>query len=339
MFFLSYLHDVPQKVQYFFSFFETFCTKIRKTAFFELFARRPTKSRRKQCFFMFFKALCTKFAKNAKNSVFLAFCTTSHKKCEKTVFFTFFEAIHTKLAKNAKKTAFFELSARRSIKSVWKQCSFHVLQDTLYNVRKKMQKTPFLSFRRDIPQKVWENRVFPRLSRQRFLQKNANISVLWSSCATLSKMCFFSRFSRYYTQSSQIMWKQRFLSFLREIPRKVRENNVFFSSFSRHFVQISLEMLNNSVFPTKSVRKKYVFIMLFYHVVSVFFHVFQYTLYIVNNVKQRSSIVLGDVPQNVWENSDFFSRFSWHFVQCSLKIRKKKRCFLSLCATFHKKFE
>ena len=86
------------------------------------------------------------------------------------------------------------------------------------------------------------------------------------------------------------MWKQRFLSFLREIPRKVWENNVFFSSFSRHFVQISLEMLNNSVFQAfyatilKMCEKKvffHVFIMLFYHVVSVFFHVFQYTLYIV----------------------------------------------------------
>ena len=38
---------------------------MRKTAFFELFARRSAKSVRKQCFFSFFDALCTKFAKNA----------------------------------------------------------------------------------------------------------------------------------------------------------------------------------------------------------------------------------------------------------------------------------
>ena len=139
---------------YFFSLFATtFCpTKsVRKTAFFLAFSHDvPQKVLRKQCFFakktkMFFKAALYKVCKKCflhdvpqkvgENSVFscflrhfVAFCTTSHKKCEKTVFFTFFEAIHTKLAKNAKKQR-------------------------------------FSNFLRDVPQKVCENNVLSRSSR------------------------------------------------------------------------------------------------------------------------------------------------------------------------------
>ena len=46
---------------------------MRKNSIFELFARCPAKSVRKQCFFTVFETLCTKFAKNAKKQRFLSF--------------------------------------------------------------------------------------------------------------------------------------------------------------------------------------------------------------------------------------------------------------------------
>ena len=124
---LSFFCDVPQNVWVNSVFsrplrhFVQSSQKMRKTAFFELFARRSAKSVKKRCFFTFFETLCTKFAKKFKNSVF--FCATLCKECEKTVF-------------------------------------FNVFQDTLYKVRKKCWKTAFLSILVVVPRKVWENWVF-----------------------------------------------------------------------------------------------------------------------------------------------------------------------------------
>ena len=130
--FLSFLHDVPQKVWYnsfFFTFFETLCTKSQKirktvffltfctlshkkcektvfshvfrdilykaciiceiTAFFELFARRPSINVRKQCFFPFFETLCTKFAKNPKKIFFDLFARRPTKSVRKVFFSRF----------------------------------------------------------------------------------------------------------------------------------------------------------------------------------------------------------------------------------------------------------
>ena len=68
----------------FFHVFRDTLYKVRKnakkTAFFELFARCPAKSVRKQCFFTFFETLCTKLAKNAKKQRFLSFLHDVLKK-------------------------------------------------------------------------------------------------------------------------------------------------------------------------------------------------------------------------------------------------------------------
>ena len=60
------------------------------TPFLWAFCTTSHKKCEKTVFFHLFETLCTKFAKNVKNSFFWAFCTTSHKKCEKTVLFHVF---------------------------------------------------------------------------------------------------------------------------------------------------------------------------------------------------------------------------------------------------------
>ena len=122
--------------------------KYKKTAFFELFARRFAKSVRKQCFFTSFWTLCQSSQKKR------FFCATLCKKCECS--FTFFKTLCTKFAEKEKnqrflcffcnfrensvlsrfsrhfvqssqkmrKTAFFELFDRRSTKSLRRQCIF-----------------------------------------------------------------------------------------------------------------------------------------------------------------------------------------------------------------------
>ena len=125
-----------------------------------------------------------------KNSVFWAFCATFPKKCEKTVFFNVFRDTLYKVCKKCKKrrflsflrdvpqkvwgnsvfsrylrhlnllkvsqklrkTAFFELSARCSSKSVWKQCFFTFFETLFTKFSKNAEKQRFLSFLRDISQ-------------------------------------------------------------------------------------------------------------------------------------------------------------------------------------------
>ena len=188
-----------------------------------------------------------------KNSVFRTFCATFRKKCVKTMFFHVLQdSLYNVRNKNAKNTVF-KLLARHSAKSVRKPC-FSTSFETLCT----------------------------------FFAENANISVLWSSCATLSKMwektLFFHVFRGTIHKVRKSCENSVFWAFCARFREKCEKTMFFFSSFSRHFVQISLEMLNNSVFQAfyatilKMCEKKvffHVFIMLFYHVVSVFFHVFQ----------------------------------------------------------------
>ena len=192
------------------------------------------------------------------------------------MFFHVFRDTLYKVRKKCEKRTFFELFARRSAKSVRKQCFFPFFERHLYKVRKKSERTAF--FLRDVMQKVWQNSVL-------------------------------SRFSRHFVQSSQKMRKiSVFWAFCCDVPQKVWENSVF-SRFSRHFVQSSQENAKNSVFWAfcstfqKSVRKQ------------CFFHVFRDTLNKVRKKceKQRFLSFLLDVPQKVWGNS-VFSRFSKHFV-------------------------
>ena len=148
--FLSFLRDVPQKVwenSVFYRFPKHFVQnsqKKRKTAFLELFARRSSKRVRIQCFFTFFETLCTKFAKYAKNRVFWAFCAKFRQQCEKTAFFHVFlnflrdvlqnvweNSVFSRFSRqfvqssqNMRKTEFFELFALSSASSARKQRFF-----------------------------------------------------------------------------------------------------------------------------------------------------------------------------------------------------------------------
>ena len=179
-----------------------------------------------------------------KNSGFWAFCAIFSKNCGKTVF-------------------------------------FHVFRDTLNKGRKKCEKQRFLSFLRDVPQKVWEISVFSRFLRH-FLQssaKNAKKMAFFEilvrrSQKSMTKRCFFT-FSK-----NSVFWafcvmfpkkcekkcvKQCFLTFLHDVPQKCEE--------------------------------------------TVFFHVIWDT-YICSKFrkkgeKQRFLSFLRDVPQKVWENSVF----------------------------------
>ena len=127
--FFTFSCDVPQKVlenSVFFPFFERHFVqssqkKWKNSVF---FARRYAKSMTKQCSFTFFKTLCTMFAENEKNQRILTFYATFHKKWEKTVFFHVFRDTLCIVSKKCEKTAFFELFARRSTKSLRKQCIF-----------------------------------------------------------------------------------------------------------------------------------------------------------------------------------------------------------------------
>ena len=176
---------------------------------------------RKQCFFYVFETLRTKFAKNAEKQRFLSFCTMSYKKLEKTVFLHVFETLRTKFAKTAKNSVL-----------------------------------------HDVPQEVRENSVFSRFSRH-FVQSSQNMrkNIFFAFCTMSCKKCektaFFHVFRDTLYEFAENVKKQRFLSFLDDVPQKVWENSVF-SRFSKHFVQSSHKMRKNSViwvFCTMSHRK------------------------------------------------------------------------------------
>ena len=156
---------------------------------------------RKQCFSRFSRQFIRNWPKMQKNSVFRTFCATFRKKCVKTMF-------------------------------------FHVLQDTLYNVRNKNAKnTVFKLLARHSAKSVRKpcfSTSFETLCT--FFAENANISVLWSSCATLSKMwekttkrsSFFTFFEVLYTKFANHVKTAFFELFARDSAKSVRKQCFFF---------------------------------------------------------------------------------------------------------------
>ena len=176
---------------------------MRKTTFFELFTRRSAKSDRKQRFFHVFRDTLYKVRKKKWKTAF--FWATLCKKCEKTVFFHVFQDTLYKVRRKWEKSAYFELFLRRSPKSVSKQ----------------------RFFLRDVMQRVWENNVLSRFSRHfvQSSQKMRKISVFWAFCSMFRKKCektvfFFHVFRDNLNKVRKICEKQRFLSFLLDVPQK-----------------------------------------------------------------------------------------------------------------------
>ena len=193
--FLSFFCDVPEKVwgnSVFLRFLRHFkikFEKMRKTSFFELFARCSAKSVRKQCFFhvfrntlykvrkkcwktAFFELFLRRSAKSVRKQCFIHFFSaTFRKKCEKTVFFHVFRDNLCKFRKkNVKRTLF----ARRSAKSVRKQCFFSRF---LRHFVQSLQKKTFF-FARRFAKSVSDLSRFSRQFVQRS-QKIRKMSVFW----------------------------------------------------------------------------------------------------------------------------------------------------------------
>ena len=161
---LSFFCDVPQNVWVNSVFsrllrhFVQSSQKMRKTAFFELFARRSAKSVKKRCFFTFFERHFVQSSqKKWKNSFFFAqrYAKSMTKQCS----FTFFKTLCTKFAENEKNqrilSFFCDVPQKVWVNSVFSRLLRHFVQST-----QKMRKTAFLSFFCVVPRKVWENCVF-----------------------------------------------------------------------------------------------------------------------------------------------------------------------------------
>ena len=164
----------------------------------------------------------------------------SLKSVRKQCFFTFFETLCTKFAKNAKKTAF--LSFLRDVRQkVWENSVFSRFSRHFVQSSQKCEKTVFfLSFLREVHQEVWENSVF-RVFRENsvFLRKT------FAKNAKRQRFLIFlndvprkmrekSFFSFFVTICAKLEWnarKQRFLSFLHDVSQKVWQNSVFFRVF------------------------------------------------------------------------------------------------------------
>ena len=198
---------------------------MRKTTFFELFARCSAKSVRKQYFFHVFW-----------NTLYKV-----RKKCWKTAFF---ELFLRRSAKSVRKQCFIHFFLRRSAKSVRKQCFFFTIFETLCT--KFAKKSVF--FARRFAKSV---SVLSRFSRQfvQSLQKISKNSVFWTFYATFRQKCkktvFFHVFRDTLYKVRDKSLKTEF--FLRDVMQRVWENNVL-SPFSRHFVQSSQKMRKISVF-------------------------------------------------------------------------------------------
>ena len=172
-----------------------------------------------------------------------------------------------------------------------------------------------------------------------------------------------SPFSRHFVQSSQ---KMRKISVFCATLCKKCEKTVFFSRFLRYFVQSSQKRRKISVFCAFSATFEK----------TVFFHVFQDTLYKVRRKWAKSAFfehflrrsqkkceetvffhVFRDTLKKVWKNAInivfwafcsmfrkkcektlFFSRFSKHFVQSSQKMLKNS-VFWAFSASFREKCE
>ena len=211
------------KKQWFFTFFETLCTKFTKIAiniFFWVFCMMFIK----KCFFSLLvlfarKTVLSTMFKNSdfshfsshfeqssqkmlENSVFWAFCMMFIEKCREQCFSTFFETLRTKIPKNANKQRFFELFARCSSKSVTKQCIFTF---SIHSVRssQKVRKTPF----------------FVLFARKTVLS------------TMFKKQCFITFFETLCTKFAKNAKKQRFFLAFCTISCKKCEKTVFFHVF------------------------------------------------------------------------------------------------------------
>ena len=180
------VRDHPPKCEktVFYNVFLSTLFEVRKKCknfFFWAFCGCSKKSARKQCFLKVFRNTLCKVCMNAKkNSAFGAFCATFRKKCEKSVFFTFFETLCTKPVKSAKQQR-------------------------------------FLSFLRDVPQKVWDNNVFSCFSRQ-FVQSSQK---MWENSVFLT---FFETFCTKFAKKCE---KHGFWAFCRMSDKKC-DISVFF---------------------------------------------------------------------------------------------------------------
>ena len=192
---------------------------------------------RKQCFLTFFETLCTKFAENAKKRRFLRYLRDVPQKVwGNSVFSRYLRHLNLlKVSQKLRKTAFFKLSARCSPKSVWKQCFFHVFRDTLYKVRKKCWKTVFFFelFARRSPKSVKKQCSFTFFETHctkfaKYAEKERFLSFLRDIQQKLWENSVFFKFSRHFEQSSQKMRRTAFLElFARRSPKSVRKQSFF----------------------------------------------------------------------------------------------------------------
>ena len=263
-----------------------------------------------------------------KNSVFWAFYSTFHKKFEETVYFHVFRNTLCIVSKKCEKTAFFSaFFARRSAKSVRKQCFFTSFGTLCQSSQKKR-----FFFCATLCKKCDCSFTFFKTLCTKFAEKEKNQRFLSFFC-NFRENSVLSRFLRHFVQISQKISKiSVFWAFSATFPKKCEET-VFFLRFSRHF-KIKFERMRKTSFfelfarcSAKSVRKQ-----------CFFFHVFRNTLY--------------KVRKKCWKTAffDLFLRRSAKSVrkQCFIHffLRRsaksvRKQCFFTffeiICANFARK--
>ena len=155
-----------------------------------------------------------------------------------------------------KKTVFCELFARYVPRIVRENSDFSRFSWHFVHRSQKMRKNSiFWVFLREVKRKVWENSVFSRfsvlflLSSEKIRKKNNNIFEFFArpSAKSVRKQCFFYVFRDSLYKVHKKCEKLRFLSFLRDVKRKVLENSAF-SRFSRHFVLSSQKFRKTAFF-------------------------------------------------------------------------------------------
>ena len=217
---------------------------MRKSAFFELFARRSSKSVRKQLFSLFsrhfeqssqkmrktaffelfalikFRQKCEKFAKNAKKQRFLSFLRDVPQKVWETVFFHVFRDTLYKLRIICEKTSVFWAFCATILKKCEKQCFFTFFETVCTKFAKNAKKTAYLSFCATFLNKC-EKRVFHvfrdalyKVHKKR--EKTAFFELFALSFAkSVRKQRFLTFFETLCTKFAKNAKKQRFLTFLR----------------------------------------------------------------------------------------------------------------------------
>ena len=253
--FFYVFRDISYKVQ-----------KMRKNSVFWAFARCPTKIRENSVFHVFEFAKFAKTAKNSvfwafctmshkkvrensvfsrffhvfrdtlykvrkicekKQRVFVAFCTTSRRKCEKSVFFHDFRDTLYEFAENVKKRVFWK-------KSVRKRCFFTFW--ALLWIRRKCEKTAFferMTSRKKCEKTVFFFTFFETLCTK--LAKNAKNSVFWDFCTMshkkLEKTVLFHVFRDTLYKVRKIWEKTAVFSAVCTMSCKKCEKTAFFHVF------------------------------------------------------------------------------------------------------------